>query len=193
MNTAWPRVRLGDVLRFTPRPVTVEPTRMYREIGIRSYGRGIFHKPPAVGLELGEKKVFYIEPGDFILSIVFAWEGAVAVASDSEVGMIASHRFPAFRADPARLELRYLLFWFQTNSGKSLLDRVSPGGAGRNRTLNRNAFLTQEIPLPSLMEQQRVIARLEELITLQRLQAEISAEINALLAVVIDRAFRGKL
>ena len=68
VNTIWPRVRLGDVLRFTPRPVTVEPAHTYREIGIRSHGRGIFHKPPVTGLDIGSKKVFYIEPDDFVLN-----------------------------------------------------------------------------------------------------------------------------
>jgi type I restriction enzyme S subunit len=114
------------------------------------------------GLEIGNKKVFYIEPGDFVLNIVFAWEGAVAVASEAETGMIASHRFPTFRPDPARLDVKYIQYWCQTELGRSLLDRVSPGGAGRNRTLNRDAFLNQDVPLPPVAEQQRVVARIEE-------------------------------
>jgi type I restriction enzyme S subunit len=40
------------------------------------------------GLDIGSKKVFYIEPGDFVLNIVFAWEGAVAVTSDAEAGVL---------------------------------------------------------------------------------------------------------
>lgn len=163
MNTRWPRVRLGDVLRFTPRRVIIESARTYREIGIRSHGRGVFHKPPVTGLDIGEKKVFYIEPHDFVLNIVFAWEGAVAVTSDAEAGMIASHRFPTFRPDPARLEVKYLQYWCQTELGRNLLDRVSPGGAGRNRTLNRDAFLDQNVPLPPLSKQQRLVARIEDL------------------------------
>ena len=163
MNTVRPRVRLGDVLRFTPRPVTIESTCTYREIGIRSHGRGIFHKPLVTGLDIGNKRVFYIEPDDFVLNIVFAWEGAVAVTSEGEAGMIASHRFPTFRPDPARLEVKYLLYWCQTELGRTLLDRVSPGGAGRNRTLSRDAFLNQDIPLPSLAEQRRIVTWIDEL------------------------------
>lgn len=183
MSTVWPRVRLGDVLRFTPRLVAVEPARTYREIGIRSHGRGIFHKSSVTGLEIGAKRVFYIEPGDFVLNIVFAWEGAVAVTSDSEAGTIASHRFPTFRPDPMRLELKYLLYWCQTEPGRSLLDRVSPGGAGRNRTLNRDAFLNQDVPLPPLMEQRRRLAQIEELTgeirAARSLREEASDQIDA--------------
>jgi type I restriction enzyme S subunit len=154
-------VRLGDVLTYIPRPVSPNLDTYYREIGIRSHGRGIFHKPPTTGAEIGSKRVFRIEPGDFVLNIVFAWEGAVAIVSDAEKGMIASHRFPAFQADPDCLEVKYLPWYFRTVSGRDLLGRVSPGGAGRNRTLNRAAFLQQPIPLPPLPEQRRIVAKLD--------------------------------
>jgi type I restriction enzyme, S subunit len=145
------------------------------------------------GLDIGSKKVFYIEPGDFVLNIVFAWEGAVAVTSDAEASMIASHRFPTFRPDPARLEAKYLLYWCQTELGRSLLDRVSPGGAGRNRTLNRAAFLNQDIPLPPLEEQRRVVRRIEELTAQIRearaLRQQTVGEAGALLITRAGKVF----
>jgi type I restriction enzyme, S subunit len=159
----WPMVPLGDVLRHVPRPVAVTTEQAYREIGIRSHGRGIFHKPTTTGADIGDKRVFSLEPGDFVLNIVFAWEGAVAVVGDAEAGMIASHRFPTFRPDSDRLDVRYLVPYFRTPPGLELLGRVSPGGAGRNRTLNRAAFLNQSIPLPPLPEQRRIVAKLDQL------------------------------
>lgn len=163
MSAVWPRVKLGDVLRSVPRPVHVQTDNLYREIGIRSHGKGVFHKNPVSGLELGGKKVFWVEPGDFVLNIVFAWEGAAAVLTDAETGMIGSHRFPTFRADETRLNGHFLLAYFKTPEGLDLLGRVSPGGAGRNRTLSRTAFLQQHIPLPPISEQRRLVTKLEEL------------------------------
>ena len=160
---SWPRVKLGEVLRHIARPLTVEVDGTYREIGIRSHGKGLFHKAPIVGAALGDKRVFYIEPGDFVLNIVFAWEGAIGVVSEAERGMIASHRFPCFRAVKGHVDLRFLERFFHTHAGRELLGRVSPGGAGRNRTLNRTAFMQQEIPLPPLPEQQRIVARIDGL------------------------------
>src|SRR5437867_12938542 len=109
----WPRVRLGDVLDYVSRPLRVVPNEEYREIGIRSHGKGIFHKQRVSGSALGSKRVFFVEPGDFILNIVFAWEGAVAVVSEGEAGMIGSHRFPTFRADERRLDTRFLFLYFR--------------------------------------------------------------------------------
>jgi len=186
MSEPWPRTKLGEVLHYEPRPVAVVPDQTYREIGIRSHGKGVFHKEPVSGLEIGSKRVFSVEPRDFVLNIVFAWEGAVAVLTEAERGMIGSHRFPTFRAHPERLDARFLLAFFKTPAGIAMLSRVSPGGAGRNRTLSRSGFLNLEIPLPPLEEQQRLVARLEELTAqigeARTLRRESAEETEALFA-----------
>jgi type I restriction enzyme, S subunit len=163
MSTFWKEVRLGEVLRHVARPTDVIPDQMYREIGIRSHGKGLFHKRPVAGHELGNKRVFWLEPGDFVLNIVFAWEGAVGRVSEAERGMIGSHRFPTFRCDEAHLDLDFLVTYFKTPKGLELLARVSPGGAGRNRTLSKGAFLEQTISLPPVVEQRRIVANFEAL------------------------------
>ncbi|HEY7679100.1 MAG TPA: hypothetical protein VIC04_01185, partial [Terriglobia bacterium] len=47
----------------------VLPDEFYPEIGVYSYGRGIFHKTPRTGLEVGDKDLFVIRDGDFIMQI----------------------------------------------------------------------------------------------------------------------------
>ena len=143
--------------------LTLSRVETYREIGIRSHGKGLFHKQPVMGHELGSKRVFWLESGDFVLNIVFAWEGAVGRVTDAERGMIGSHRFPTFRCDEARLDVNFLVTYFKTPAGIELLSRVSPGGAGRNRTLSRGSLLEQSIPLPPLPEQRRIVGEIEEL------------------------------
>ena len=158
----WTSRRMGSLLvQRVRRPLGVHPDRQYQEIGIRSWGKGIFHKDPAPGAALGEKSVFRIEPGDFVLNIVFAWEGAVAVASEDEMGMIASHRFPTFRPSPD-VDLDYLLMVFQSEPGRRLLEVNSPGAAGRNKTLRISRFLNEEIPLPTLDGQRAIVAAFRE-------------------------------
>ena len=82
----WPVVKLHRLISRVSRPVNVRRGSTYREIGIRSWGKGIFHKEPTTGASLAEKRVFYVNPGDLVLNIVFAWEGAVAVVSEHERG-----------------------------------------------------------------------------------------------------------
>jgi len=133
----------------------------YREIGIRSWGKGVFHKEPVRGRLLEDKSVFRVAPGDFVLNIVFAWEGAVAVLSDAEDGMIASHRFPTF-VNTDDIDRDYLLMFLQSEEGRALMAVNSPGAAGRNKTLRLSGFLNEEIPLPPLREQTKIVRALRD-------------------------------
>lgn len=161
MRSGWSKHRMAEVAPLVRRPVRVVPNEMYREIGIRSFARGVFHKPAISGIELGDKRVFSIEPGDLLFNIVFAWEGAVALASEAERGMIGSHRFLTCVVNEKLADRRYLYWWFSRGEGRDQLLKASPGGAGRNRTLGIEKLGAIAISLPPLIEQQRTVVRLE--------------------------------
>jgi len=139
------------VLQRISFPVTVDENKLYYQIGIRSHSKGIFYKEAEIGRQIGNKRIFWIEPNCLILNIVFAWEQAVAKTSEKEVGMVASHRFPMYKV--LNNSLDYIVDFFKTEKGKQLLQMASPGGAGRNKTLNQDFFLNSKIYLPSLNEQ----------------------------------------
>lgn len=161
MIDRWPRRSMAEVAPLVRRPINVSADATYREIGIHSFAKGIFHKPPATGLEIGEKRVFAIKPGDLLFNIVFAWEGAVAVAAEAEEGTIGSHRFLTCVPNPAIADARFLFWWFSRGEGREQLLRASPGGAGRNRTLGVDKLADIKVPLPPLGEQRRVAAAIE--------------------------------
>jgi type I restriction enzyme S subunit len=93
------RYRIRDVLKLVREPVTVDPGTSYTEIGVRSFGRGIFHKDPVFGAALGSKKVYWIRSGEVVFNTVFAWEGAVAVSGSEDGGKIGSHRFMTLQCE----------------------------------------------------------------------------------------------
>jgi type I restriction enzyme, S subunit len=154
---------MGEIAPLQRRLVETAADETYSEIGIRSFGKGVFHKAPTSGLQIGSKRVFAVEPGDLLFNIVFAWEGAVAVASEAERGMIGSHRFLTCVVDPAKADPRFLNYWFSNREGRDQLLAASPGGAGRNRTLGVEKLAAIEVSLPPLDEQRRIVARIEAL------------------------------
>ena len=92
-----------------------------------------------------------------MLNIVFAWEQAVAKTTESEQGMIASHRFPMYRPKNSLCNIDFILYLLKTKLGKNLLELASPGGAGRNKTLGQSEFARLEISLPPLSEQIKIV------------------------------------
>lgn len=156
-------VPLSKILKIERRPVELELDKLYQEIGIFSHGKGIFHKEPRFGYEVGDKKLFQIKKGDFIFQITFAWEGAIALTSESEEGLFGSTRFPTFRIDESICDPKYLLLYFKTKAGLHQIGKISPGSAGRNRVLSLKRISEIVIPLPPLKEQQRIVVTLERL------------------------------
>ncbi len=149
---------LGDCLSRVESPVEVKSNELYTQIGIRSHGKGLFYKEPVTGEALGNKAVFWIEPDCFIVNIVFAWEQAIGKTTQSEVGMIGSHRFPMYRPVNDRVDVDYLISYFLTKRGTDILEAASPGGAGRNKTLGQDRFLKSKVILPPIEEQRKIAA-----------------------------------
>lgn len=138
---------VGDILTLTKQPVRVAPDEVYTEVGVRSHGRGYFVKDPVTGAEIGKKKVFRMQPGALAFSVVFSWEGAVAKLDEGVTGKIASHRFPNYTSKhEAGVDL--MAHFFQTGGGRELLVDCSPGGAGRNKTLNFGRLMETVVSLP---------------------------------------------
>ncbi|HLO55482.1 MAG TPA: restriction endonuclease subunit S [Saprospiraceae bacterium] len=174
-ETRYKKQTVEEVLLPVRNSLSPESNVLYRQIGIRSHGKGIFLKEMVEGKIIGNKRVFWIEPDCLILNIVFAWEQAIAITRKDHIGMIASHRFPMFKPLPNKLDLEYILYFFKSPRGKQMLVNASPGGAGRNKTLGQNEFLNQILNLPSV-EEQTVIAHVlqaaDKEITLLRAKAD---------------------
>ncbi|MBP5988643.1 MAG: restriction endonuclease subunit S [Piscinibacter sp.] len=174
---AWPKVALADIAPIVRRPVEIRHDQAYPELGIRSFSKGTFHKPPLSGSEVGTKRLFQIEPGDLVFSNVFAWEGAIAVASPADAGRFGSHRFITCVADSDRANATYLkLYLTASPEGRAQVLQASPGGAGRNRTLGIEKLGQIRVPLPPLAEQQAIVARLDALVERTR---EVEAHLDA--------------
>lgn len=156
----WDFVKIDTILEKIGERVNVEKEELYQQIGIRSHGKGLFHKELVTGRELGNKSVFWVEKDCFIVNIVFAWEQAIGRTTEKEVGMICSHRFPMYRPKESRVDIDYLVYLFKTPYGKKVLELASPGGAGRNKTLGQKEFMNSEILIPNLIEEQKKIVEI---------------------------------
>jgi type I restriction enzyme S subunit len=163
-------IRLGDVLQIERIPVDIDSEIKYVQIGIRSFGRGIFHRDPVPGDELGKLRYFEIHPRRLIVSNIMAWEGAIALSSDSDVGCVGSNRFLSY-APTGGVDLAYLNFFFQSELGMKLISRTSTGTVVRNQTLSMADFEDLVVPLPGIVEQRRCAARLHStMLTLDKVQ-----------------------
>lgn len=181
---------MADIAPLVRRDVEIDLEAHYPELGIRSFGKGTFHKPPLAGVDVGSKRLYRIEPGDLLFSNVFAWEGAIAVAQPQDVGRFGSHRFITCVANPGITTADFLRYYFLTPEGLTKIGEASPGGAGRNRTLGLEKLMAIQVPVPSLAEQQAFSGLQAEVALIRSQHAEIREAARALLSSVLERTFR---
>ena len=182
------------IARLERRPVIKKSNQNYYEIGVYCFGKGIFHKPPRSSIEVGDKDLYWVQDGDFVLQITFAWEGAVALAGPAENNYCGSVRYLTFRVDENVCHPHYLLTYMKSKEGIRELARISPGSAGRNRVLSVKRLAEIMVPVVPGQTHLWLADSLQSKVdALKALQAQTAAELDALLPSVLDRAFSGRL
>ena len=151
----WNEVILGDLVKPISTPVP-KPKKPYVAVGIRSHGKGTFHRNVENPEKVAMDTLYRVEPGDLVVNITFAWEGAIALVKECDAVGYVSHRFPTFRPKSSA-DIDFLKYLVISQRFIWDLGLVSPGGAGRNRVMNKKDFLRIRLFVPC-REEQKVVA-----------------------------------
>ena len=151
----WKKHFLGSFLIPISRSVS-KPDKEFLGLGIRSHGKGTFLKPNSDPTKIDMKMLYQVKENDLIVNITFAWEGAIAIIKPKDHGALVSHRFPTYKFETGLVIPEFFKYVIIQDRFKYLLRVISPGGAGRNRVLNKTDFLKLEVEIPPLPEQQKI-------------------------------------
>ena len=184
---------MEKVAPIVRRKVEIEIDGEYPELGVRSFGKGTFHKPVLNGIDVGTKKLYHILPNDLVFSNVFAWEGAIAVVKKEDNSRTGSHRFITCVPKDKITTSNFLCFYFLTDEGIEKIREASPGGAGRNRTLGLKKLEQITVPIPSYDKQLWFNSLQAKVADIKKSQADNQTELDALLPAILDKAFKGEL
>ncbi|MFU2488417.1 hypothetical protein [Thauera sp. WH-1] len=184
-----PMLTMAEVAPHVPRPVTLDVDTRYREVGARSFGKGLFFKPDFDGAEATWKKPVWVKAGDLVLSNIKAWEGAIALASEEHDGGIASHRYITCVPDPARMITTFLAYYLLSEDGLEQVGLASPGTADRNRTLSLGNLSKIRVPVPTLATQSAFVRLEAEIAALKAKHAAIREANAALRPATLERVF----
>ncbi|MCI0535335.1 MAG: hypothetical protein L0Z50_08905 [Verrucomicrobiales bacterium] len=191
MSKPWPKASLGELLRLERRRVKVEPEKLYQEIGIYCFGRGLFHKPPIDGLATSAAALRRVKAGQFIYSRLFAFEGAYGIVTSEFDAAFVSREYPTFDCNPDHVRAEFLAAYFKPNHVWKDVAQGSKGLGDRRQRVQPAQVLAYEVWLPPITWQNRLAEVRTEVDALKRLQAETAAELDALLPAILERAFKG--
>jgi len=192
-NYGWKEVPLGTVLterQETPDPVAIEcgAIRIVSKIGFNT-GRIEFRTDGRT-----KTKMITIHPGDLVLSGINAAKGAIAIYPESEEQVAAATiHYGAYIVRHQQARPKYLWWLLRSRTFREILTHHLPGGI--KTELKANRLLPIPVPLPSVSEQDRIVAILEETSDqigeaqrlCKNLQKEAAALLNANLNELSER------
>jgi type I restriction enzyme S subunit len=193
LQDGWRRTRLGEVMREVEAPMPVRVEESYPNLGIYSYGRGLFPKPDISGASTSAKVLFRVSAGQFIYSRLFAFEGAYGLVSQQYDDFYVSNEYPTFRCDPRFVLPAFVSAYFKSPEVWAAVAVGSRGLGHRRQRVHPEQVLNHEAMIPPLTWQRRISDVQAKVEVLQGPQSETAAELDALLPAILDRAFRGEL
>jgi len=162
MSNNFPMVPLGDVATPVERPEAPMAGKKYRQVGVRLWGEGAYGRESIDGSQTKYSTLSLVETDDIIVNKIWARNGSVAVIPEYLAGGYVSGEFPTFTPLREGLNPRWFHWLTKTKTFWKQCDEKSQGTSGKNR-IRPERFLEIKIPLPPLEEQQRIVARIEEL------------------------------
>jgi len=186
-------MKIGEFLELCEDAETIEPDEMYPQVGVRSFGAGLFTKEAISGSSTSYRTFNRLFSGAIVLSQVKGWEGALAVAPSSLDGWFVSPEYRTFRciegaADPDYLSFILTREWFWSRLG----DATRGVGARRER-VRPERFLNVSIPMSRIEDQKRLLAAFRGIARLRSAQQARTTDLAALMPALLDRAFKGEL
>jgi len=180
---------MAEVAPSIRRSVAIDISKRYREVGARSFGKGLFVKPEFDGAEATWQKPVWIEECDLVLSNIKAWEGAIAVARKEHAGCIASHRYITCVPNLTVVTAGFLAYFLLSPEGLEQIGFASPGTADRNRTLSLTNLGKILVPTPPVEVQRAFDALQAKIAGLKVKHAAIREATQALLPATLERVF----
>lgn len=152
----YPMARIGSFLVRRKEAIDIQDGIIYKRVTVSTKGDNITIRDEKDGKLIGTKKQFIIHEGQFLLSKIDARNGAYGVVPTIAEGAIITGNFWTYDVDYERINPLFLTLVTKTQQFLDFAEKSSNGTTNRHY-LQEEAFLNQQIPLPSLEEQEVIL------------------------------------
>ena len=152
----YPMARIGSFLVRRKEAIDIQDGIIYKRVTVSTKGGNITIRDEKDGKLIGTKKQFVIHEGQFLLSKIDARNGAYGVVPTIAEGAIITGNFWTYDVDYERINPQFLTLVTKTQQFLDFAEKSSNGTTNRHY-LQEEAFLNQQIPLPSIEEQEKIL------------------------------------
>lgn len=190
LTNKYPQVLFGQFLaKYSSKIINIEDEKVYKIIGVRSYGKGAYINREVQGQSLNMKKYQLVEPNLLLWCKVDTKNGAFGIVTENLVPSYASSNMALAKINNNLITNDYLQLLFTCPQFHKYLDLFVSGTTNR-KYIKIDELLTKiKIPLPSLEKQKEIVDRYNEKIKLAEEQEKEAQNLEQ----EIDNYFLEKL
>lgn len=151
--------KIGEFLVKSKDIIEVEDDVEYKQVTIKINNGGVVPRnngETILGSKIGTKRQHVVHAGQFIMSRIDARNGAYGIVPTELEGAIVTNDFPVFEVDIEKIIPQFLVLVSTTEKFIEFARKCSSGTTNRKR-IDIDAFLNQQIPLPSIGEQEEIL------------------------------------
>lgn len=156
-NSSYPMVSIGSILTRNKTSINVEDGVTYKRVTIKVRNGGVVQRDSEIGDNIGTKRQYKVSEGQFILSKIDARNGAMGLIPKELEGAIVTQDFLPYDLDTAKINPQYLVLVSTTKEFVEFCQTCSSGTTNRQR-VDEVKFLDIKIPLPTIEEQNKLVA-----------------------------------
>jgi type I restriction enzyme S subunit len=159
MTRSWPLVRLGEVLNHRKEFLTIDDVTTYKRARVQLHAQGIVLRDEVPGAFVKTKKQQVCRTGEFLVAEIDAKVGGFGIVPDALDRAIVSSHYFLFVLNERKLEKRFLDYFIRTPAFRN---QVEAQGSTNYAAIRPADVLNYLIPLPPVIEQRRIVARIED-------------------------------
>lgn len=155
----YPMARIGSFLVKSKDTIEVQDDVEYKQVTIKINNGGVVPRnngETILGSKIGTKRQHVVHARQFIMSKIDARNGAYGIVPEELDGAIVTNDFPVFDVDTEKIIPQFLVLVSTTEKFVEFARKCSSGTTNRKR-IDIDAFLNQQIPLPSMEEQEVIL------------------------------------
>lgn len=159
-GTRYDLYPISQLLERVKNPVDIEDEKLYKQVTVQMHNQGIVLRAQQYGSEIGTKKQFTIQEGQFLISKIDARNGAYGIVPEELEGAIITGNFWTYSINTDIVLPKYLTYLMRHDFFKEMCSTCSYGATNR-WYLDEYTFNHFKVPIPDMEEQKKILIKIE--------------------------------